>query len=592
MNRETFEKYFKFDEKKKRLSIISNIVAEEIVDYDVDDYVKSNYNSDMTSLFVDKNVANISNFIMGQHFFLNVDVDRDNCFFQSFNNCLLSKDSSEMYYCELPLKKKDFVIPKGVKRIMPYCFFFEDYYFDYGQVKLKHIVFNDELLEIKENAFRGSYNGQTIFINEKLENIKEDSFNCHGLKFNIGENKNFKNEHGIITFKDIVLSVESSEVLCNLRNLLKKCSSGIYATILDAINRALLDMANGIDSNEAKILKAYLSNYNGFINSKDTLLAYFGESDCLKIPEGIKNVYNGYQGKIVKQLYIPASLQNIDLIKSDYGPATSRLFIGIENIFVDKMNKNYYANKYFLYNIKKNEVIYNMIKDKEVVIDDPVITNINDILRFTPVETIIFNNDFLLTINGQLGRRHSCVRDVVFNSSKIIFSDDIFNGMTTIEHIFVREEDFAKTLFERIPRQYKDKIFCLCEDDVNESIMFYRNNTYRLFKNKTIQKRTVDKRTSLLHYIKETPTFTRYSIAEFLSCTPATALNYLKIMVKDNVLSVSDFEKEKKRTKAQEFIKAEKKVFELLTGKSVNMDELVNMLDPSEKQSHFYSSLI
>lgn len=107
---------------------------------------------------------------------------------------------------------------------------------------------------------------------------------------------------------------------------------------------------------------------------------------------------------------------------------------------------------------------------------------VNDILRFTPVETIIFNNDFLWTINGQLGRRHSCVRDVVFNSSKIIFSDDIFNGMTTIEHIFVREEDFAKNLFERIPRQYKDKIFCLCEDDVNESIMFYRNNTYRLFK--------------------------------------------------------------------------------------------------------------
>lgn len=588
MNKETFDKFFRFNKKENVLYIISNIVTEQIVDNDVDNYIKNNYNSNGVSLFIDKNVTDISSFNMKGHSFLNVDVDKENCFFQECNNCLLSKDSSILYYCELPLKKKNFVIPKGVKKIMPYCFLFENDHFYHGEVKLENIIFNDELLEIKRNAFRGSYNGQTIFINERLINVEEESFNCCGLKFNIGKNTNFKNEHSIISFKNTVVSIDPSQIIFDLQYILDNSSKINFGIILANIRSVLLDIINGIDSNETKILTKYLSQNDGFIIARDTLLAYYGRCDCLKIPNGVKNVYDNYQGKDVSKIYIPKSLQSFDLIDD----GQNRIFCGVKKIVVEIGNLNFYANKYFLYDINKKQILHNMIKDKEIIIDDPIINNINDILRFSPVETIIFDNDFLLTINGQLGRRHSCVKNVVFNSSKIVFSENIFNGMTTIEHIYVKEEEFAKILFEKISEQYKDKIFCLCENAVGNGIVSFRGKSYRPLKNKRVLKKSVEKILSLMNYVKENPTFTMYNIAEFLSCTPATALIWLKKMVSEKVLTTSDFAKERERTKIYEQSQAEKRIFDLLRNQETNIVQLVYELDPSEKRQYFYFSLI
>ena len=544
-----FDKYFTYKQETKTLCLLKNI-KEEIFDDEVDTYIRDNYDSDTTTLFIGKDVSDISNFIMRNHFYSSIEVDMDNNYFQSYNDCLLSKDLCDMYYCQLPFDKKNFTLPKGVKRIMPFCFNFEYYYFADDEIKLKNIIFNDELIELKENAFNGSFNGQRIFINKKLNCLNDNSFNCNGLDFQVKDNINFKIENGMLMYipLKLVLKAEPEKIIENLGTILRESCKHLHSAILSAVDEAMSDISNNLNTTMARNLEQYLKQTKGIIADKETLLAYYnyyGNKNVLSIPEGILNIPSKANiGKIDKIIF-PKSLKRVEnRVFDNCGKIVEKpslAFLGVEQFEVAKGNKNFYTDTKILYDLESHKVVAVAGKNthfSQIIINNPLITQFNNgfYSSFISADELIFDNNFDIEIKGRIAPNAN-IKRIVFKSTRIKYCSKIFDYIRDLKEILVNDLTFAKNLYENVSKAHKNKIYCSDPSLEKDNFITYAGLNYYPITQKKTTAKTQNNYEKILQHINETPNFSRYSIAQILNVSPSSASAYLIKMRKMNLIS-------------------------------------------------------
>lgn len=605
MNESDFFKYFDIDKKNKALVLKRDIIIESINAYDVYTYIQDNYNFCAGVLRIGKCVQDISNFQM-KDLFWEIQVEEGNKHFATINKDLYSKDLTQFIHCCVGNKNSStFTIQKGVKVIKNGCFNFDFDSYPEDEIVLKKIVLNAELEEIEDFAFCGGAVGQKIIINDNLSILHYNSFDCYGLDFQISNNPHFKIENGILIYLPLklVLKTEPEAIIRNLETILSKNCKILHSAILSAINKALSDLANHLNTNIAVEIEQFLKKTKGIVADKETFLAfypYYSNKDILEIPEGITTVSAKLVLNKIKKIIFPKSLKVVETRRFNNNgiivEKPSLSFLGVSEFEVANGNTNFYTDTKILYDLSLHKVVAVAGKNlnfSQIYINNPLISQFEDGFypSFISVDEVIFCNDFNIEIKGKLAP-NADIKRIVFKSTKIKYSDKLFNNIRNLQEILVDDLDFAKEMFENISEAHKNKIYCSDKSFAKDTSINYRGVNYYPIKCKKITTKTQSYYEKILQHIKTTPNFSKYSIAKLLNITPSTALSYMDRMEKLKLIKRERFATANTISMIIDNLQREKQILEVLKNGNISKTELLKQMNVDDNMIKYFEGAI